>query len=71
MSAQNVELEIGDICDWEFLSEVFQKFKPDSVVHFGEQRSAPYSMIDRQRAVFTQNNNVIGTINVLFAIKVS
>ncbi|KAK1294962.1 hypothetical protein QJS10_CPA16g01261 [Acorus calamus] len=40
-----------------------------SVVHFGEQRSAPYSMIDRSRAVFTQHNNVIGTLNVLFAIK--
>ncbi len=38
-------------------------------MHFGEQRSAPYSMIDRQKAVFTQHNNVIGTINVLFAIK--
>jgi hypothetical protein len=38
-------------------------------VHFGEQRSAPYSMIDRQRAVFTQHNNVIGTINVMFAVK--
>lgn len=36
----------------------------------GEQRSAPYSMIDRQRAVYTQHNNVIGTINVLYAIKV-
>lgn len=44
---------------------------PDHIVHFGEQRSAPYSMIDRQHAVFTQHNNVIGTINVLFAIKVS
>jgi UDP-sulfoquinovose synthase len=44
-------------------------FKPDAVVHFGEQRSAPYSMIDRQRAVFTQHNNVIGNINVMFAIK--
>ena len=47
-----------------------QNFAPDAVVHFGEQRSAPYSMIDRNHAVFTQHNNVIGTINVLFAIKV-
>jgi len=38
-------------------------------VHFGEQRSAPYSMIDRSKAVYTQQNNVIGTINVMFAIK--
>lgn len=69
VSGQHIHLEIGDICDWEFFSDAFQSFKPDAVVHFGEQRSAPYSMIDRQRAVYTQHNNVIGTINVLFAIK--
>ncbi|GKV00131.1 hypothetical protein SLEP1_g12874 [Rubroshorea leprosula] len=46
-----------------------KSFEPDAVVHFGEQRSAPYSMIDRSRAVFTRQNNVIGTLNVLFAIK--
>ncbi|KAG8068970.1 hypothetical protein GUJ93_ZPchr0005g14325 [Zizania palustris] len=50
-------------------SEAFKSFEPDSAVHFGEQRSAPYSMIDRSHAVFTQHNNVIGTLNVLFAIK--
>ena len=70
VSGNHVDLQIGDICDWEFLEDVFTSFKPDAVVHFGEQRSAPYSMIDRARAVYTQHNNVIGTINVMFAIKV-
>ena len=70
LSGKSIDLQIGDICDFEFLSQAFQSFMPDAVVHFGEQRSAPYSMIDRSRAVFTQHNNVIGTINVLFAIKV-
>ena len=37
-------------------------------MHFGEQRSAPYSMIDRQHAVYTQVNNVVGTLNLLYAI---
>ena len=69
ISGQPVELKIGDICDWTFFSDAFQSFMPDHVVHFGEQRSAPYSMIDRQRAVYTQTNNVMGTINVLYAIK--
>ena len=69
MSGKHIGLRVGDICDWEFLSEAFSAFSPDAVVHFGEQRSAPYSMIDRQRAVFTQTNNVVGTLNVLFAIK--
>jgi UDP-sulfoquinovose synthase len=70
ISGQHIELAVGDICDWEFFGDAFSSFRPDAVVHFGEQRSAPYSMIDRQRAVFTQTNNVVGTINVLFAIKV-
>ncbi|KAG6608375.1 UDP-sulfoquinovose synthase, chloroplastic, partial [Cucurbita argyrosperma subsp. sororia] len=69
LTGQTIELFIGDICDFEFLAETFKSFEPDAVVHFGEQRSAPYSMIDRSRAVFTQHNNVIGTLNVLFAIK--
>merc|ERR1719502_2134386 len=69
ISGQPVELFVGDICDWTFFSDAFQKFRPDHVVHFGEQRSAPYSMIDRQHAVYTQHNNVVGTINCLYAIK--
>ncbi|KAL0726432.1 hypothetical protein Bca4012_022525 [Brassica carinata] len=69
LTGKTIELYVGDICDFEFLAESFKSFQPDSVVHFGEQRSAPYSMIDRSRAVFTQHNNVIGTLNVLFAIK--
>lgn len=69
LTGKTIQLYIGNVCDFEFLSETFKSFKPDSVVHFGEQRSAPYSMIDRSRAVYTQQNNVIGTLNVLFAIK--
>lgn len=69
LTGKTIELHVGDICDFEFLAETFKSFEPDAVVHFGEQRSAPYSMIDRSRAVYTQQNNVIGTLNVLFAIK--
>eukprot|EP00270_Netrium_digitus_P013224 TRINITY_DN4366_c0_g2_i1.p1 TRINITY_DN4366_c0_g2~~TRINITY_DN4366_c0_g2_i1.p1 ORF type:complete len:495 (-),score=95.85 TRINITY_DN4366_c0_g2_i1:243-1727(-) len=69
ITGKELSLFIGDICDFEFLADAFQQFQPDAAVHFGEQRSAPYSMMDRSRAVFTQHNNVIGTINVLFAIK--
>jgi UDP-sulfoquinovose synthase len=44
------------------------EFRPDTIVHFAEQRSAPYSMVDRQHAVYTQVNNVVGTLNLLYAI---
>jgi UDP-sulfoquinovose synthase len=60
---------MGDLLDWEFLSSVVSRYEPEAVVHFAEQRSAPYSMIDRRHAVYTQHNNVIGTLNVLFALQ--
>merc|ERR1711990_1122365 len=69
VSGRKIELFVGDVCDYEFLGATFEKFNPTAAVHFGEQRSAPYSMMDRSRAVFTQTNNVMGTINVLYAIK--
>lgn len=52
LTGKTISLYIGDICDFEFLAESFKSFEPDAVVHFGEQRSAPYSMIDRSRAVY-------------------
>jgi UDP-sulfoquinovose synthase len=68
VSGQTIGIEFGDLLDWEFLSEVVQRHQPEAIVHFAEQRAAPYSMIDRRHAVYTQHNNVIGTLNVLFAI---
>src|SRR5271166_4115551 len=68
-TGKEIESFVGDILDYEFLAEVMREFEPEAVVHFAEQRSAPYSMIDRQHAVFSQVNNVVGTLNVLFAIK--
>jgi len=68
VSGQTIGLEFGDLLDWEFVSEIMQRHQPDAIVHFAEQRAAPYSMIDRRHAVYTQHNNVIGTLNVLFAI---
>ena len=59
----------GDICDATFLENIIRDFSPDVVVHYGEQPSAPYSMIDRQHAVDTQVNNVVGTLNLLFALR--
>lgn len=68
-SGKTIGLFIGDINNYDFLIKSMREFEPDAVVHFGEQRSAPYSMIDREHAVFTQSNNVIGNLNLLYAIK--
>jgi len=64
-----IEPFIGDVTNHDFLSRTIKSFAPDAVVHFAEQRSAPYSMIDREHAVFTQVNNVVGTLNLLFALR--
>ena len=68
VSGYTVAWAVGDITDYDFLVSTFRAFAPEAIVHFGEQRSAPYSMIDRSHAVYTQVNNVVGNLNVLFAI---
>jgi UDP-sulfoquinovose synthase len=69
LTGNNIPVFIGDICDYSFVLRLMREFEPESIVHFGEQRSAPFSMIDREHAVMTQVTNVTGTLNLLFAIK--
>jgi UDP-sulfoquinovose synthase len=69
LSGNTIDLFVGDVMEYDFLSSLINDFKPQAVVHFAEQRSAPYSMIDRKHAVFTQVNNVVGTLNLLFALR--
>jgi UDP-sulfoquinovose synthase len=69
LTGRTIDLFVGDVTDFDFLASTIETFRPDAVVHFAEQRSAPYSMIDRKHAVFSQVNNVVGTLNLLFAIR--
>ncbi|MCT7970411.1 MULTISPECIES: NAD-dependent epimerase/dehydratase family protein [Oscillatoriales] len=69
LTGKSIDLFVGDITDYAFLSKALHQFEPDTIVHFGEQRSAPFSMIDRDHAVLTQVNNVVGTLNLLYAMK--
>ena len=69
ISGRELESYVGDLTDAGFVDRVFADFEPDAVVHYGEQPSAPYSMIDRNHAVSTQRNNVEGTLNVLYALR--
>jgi UDP-sulfoquinovose synthase len=59
----------GDLVDYNFVADVLKSSKPEAIVHLGEQPSAPYSMIDVSHAVYTQQNNVIGNLNLLFAMR--
>lgn len=69
ITGKTIGTYIGDLTHYDFLREVMRQVQPDAFVHFAEQRSAPYSMIDREHAVFTQVNNIVGTLNVAYAIR--
>lgn len=69
LTGASIPLFVGDLTDYDTVRAAFEQFAPDVIVHYGEQRSAPYSMIDRQHTVFTQVNNVVGTLNVLYAMR--
>lgn len=69
LTGKSIDLFVGDINNYDFLIQSLGQFQPDAIVHFGEQRSAPFSMIDREHAVLTQVNNVVGNLNILYAMK--
>jgi UDP-sulfoquinovose synthase len=69
LTSKSIDLFIGDITNYEFLHKALHQFQPTAIVHFGEQRSAPFSMIDREHAVLTQVNNVVGTLNLLYIMR--
>ncbi|WP_340110625.1 NAD-dependent epimerase/dehydratase family protein, partial [Pikeienuella sp. HZG-20] len=67
-TGKEVAVRIGDLNDWTFISSVFGEFAPEAVIHFAEQPSAPYSMLDRATARLTLDNNLGVTFNVIHAI---
>ncbi len=68
LTGKEIAVFAGDITQPDFAHHIVEDFRPRSIVHFAEQRSAPYSMMDQQHAVYTQVNNVVGTLNILYAI---
>jgi len=69
LTGKRIVVKIGDIADYSFISEVFKEFRPEAVVHFAEQPSAPYSMMDQAKAFFTIQNNLLGTLNIVYAMR--
>ncbi len=68
VSGQQIKSYVGDLCEAEFVHQMVRDFHPETIVHFAEQRAAPYSMISQRHAVYTQTNNVVGNLNVMYAI---
>jgi UDP-sulfoquinovose synthase len=69
LSGKEIRSHVGAVEDGDFLEEVVAETQPEAVVHYGQQASAPYSMASRRNAVETQHANVIGNLNLLFAIR--
>jgi UDP-sulfoquinovose synthase len=69
VSGRDIVAHFGDVTDASFLDHVIADFLPEAIVHYAEQASAPFSMISREHAVETQVNNVVGTLNLLFAVR--
>ena len=64
-----LDFRVGDLTDYAYVKDLFEEFQPEAVVHLGQMPSAPYSMIDQAHCVWTQQNNVVNNLNLLWAIK--
>ena len=69
VTGRDIKLYVGDLLNHRIIYKVLNDFEPEVIIHYAEQPSAPYSMLGRASAVETQYNNVIGTLNLLFAIQ--
>lgn len=66
---KKILFEYGDLRDYNFVSHLLKKHKPDTIFHLGQLTSAPYSMLSAQKASLTQSNNIVGNLNILHAIR--
>lgn len=64
----DINVQIGDLNNFYFTEALFREFRPDTVIHFAEQPSAPYSMIGFDEARETLQNNLGTTFNVIWAV---
>jgi UDP-sulfoquinovose synthase len=69
VAGRSMKLVVGDLLNHRYIYQQLEGFRPDTIIHYAEQPSAPFSMLGREQAVLTQTNNVIGTLNLLFAMK--
>ncbi len=69
VTGKTIKVHVGDLCNHRFVYKLLDEVRPDAIVHYAEQPSAPYSMQTRTTAVYTQTNNVVGTLNLLFAMR--
>ncbi|MDP4013817.1 MAG: NAD-dependent epimerase/dehydratase family protein [Candidatus Nanopelagicales bacterium] len=69
LTGDSITFREGDLQDYGFVESCLADFKPEAVVQLGQMPSAPFSMIDREHCLLTHQNNVIGNLNLLWAMR--
>jgi UDP-sulfoquinovose synthase len=69
ITGKEIAVTIGDCCDQEVMFKLFSEFQPEAVIHYAEQPSAPFSMIDHKTAMLTLTNNLKSTLNLAWAVR--
>lgn len=67
VTSKRIHIRIGDCTSMEFMRSVFRESRPEVVIHFAEQPSAPYSMRGYNEADLTLRNNLRTTLNTIWA----
>jgi UDP-sulfoquinovose synthase len=65
----HIHVQIGDLSDPDFMFEVVRESCPNTIIHYAEQPSAPYSMSGFHEARQTFKNNLDVTFNCIWAVK--
>ena len=69
VSDRDIRFKNVDVAqDYSGLLSIIQTYEPDTIIHFGEQRAAPYSMKSSWHKRYTVENNLRATNNILAAI---
>jgi UDP-sulfoquinovose synthase len=68
-TGKEITVRIGDLNDWQTMVDVVSTMLPDAIVHYAEQPSAPYSMMNRTSGMLTLSNNLTVTANLIFAVR--
>lgn len=68
-TGHEIEVHIADLADADAMFEIVGAFKPDTIIHYAEQPSAPYSMRGFREARQTLRNNLDVTFNCIWAVK--
>jgi UDP-sulfoquinovose synthase len=69
VSGKTIASHVGDVSAGTFVADIVRDFAPDTIIHYGEQPSAPWSMQSVDHAVLTQQANVIGNLKLLWAMR--